>query len=134
MRDRGVGGEGPIRFTSAILPVYLRRTTNIEELLPWPYLKGVSTGRFGEALAALLGRDAPGLSAATARRLTGNWQEEHARSQQRDLSARRYVYIPPRSPDRGPFGHGSAGVLPADGPTASTSSPGSSTSGKTCWC
>jgi putative transposase len=94
VRDRGgaVGGE-PIRFTSAILPAYLRRTRTIEELLPWLYLKGVSTGQFEEALAALLGTDAPGLSAATVRRLTEAWQEEHERWQGRDLSSRRYVYL-----------------------------------------
>ena len=58
-----------IRFTSAVLPAYLRRTRNIEELLPWLYLKGISTGQFEEALTALLGPDAPGLSATTVRRL-----------------------------------------------------------------
>ena len=93
LRDRGIAGEEPIRFTSAILPAYLRRTKNLEELLPWLYLKGVSTGQFAEALTALLGPEAPGLSAATVRRLTEAWQEEHARWQRRDLSARRYVYI-----------------------------------------
>ena len=94
VRDRGgaVGGE-PIRFTSAVLPAYLRRTRNIEDLLPWLYLKGVSTGQFEEALAALLGTDAPGLSATTVRRLTEVWQEEHERWQGRDLSSRRYVYL-----------------------------------------
>ena len=94
VRDRGAteGGE-PIRFTSAILPAYLRRTKNLEELLPWLYLKGVSTGQFAEALTALLGPDAQGLSATTVRRLTEVWQEEHERWQERDLSARRYVYI-----------------------------------------
>jgi len=94
LRDRGGAGSGePIRFTSAILPAYLRRTKNLEEVLPWLYLKGVSTGQFGEALAALLGPDAPGLSASTVRRLTESWQEEHARWQKRDLSARRYIYL-----------------------------------------
>ena len=93
VRDRGAAAEAPIRFTSAILPAYLRRTRNIEELLPWLYLKGVSTGQFEEALAALLGPEAPGLSAATVRRLTAAWQEEHARWQGRDLSTRRYVYL-----------------------------------------
>jgi putative transposase len=93
VRDRGDGGSEPIRFSSAILPPYLRRTRDIEELLPWLYLKGVSTGQFAEALAALLGPDAPGLSAATVRRLTEAWQEEHARWRKRDLSARRYVYL-----------------------------------------
>jgi putative transposase len=93
LRDRGAGGDEPIRFTSAILPAYLRRARNIEELLPWLYLKGVSTGQFAEALTALLGPDAPGLSATTVRRLSEAWQEEHARWQQRDLSARRYVHL-----------------------------------------
>jgi putative transposase len=93
VRDRGGDGPGPVRFTSAVLPPYLRRARNVEELLPWLYLKGVSTGQFAEALAALLGPDAPGLSAATVRRLTEAWQEEHARWQKRDLSGRRYVYL-----------------------------------------
>ena len=93
VRDRGAGDAAPIRFASAVLPAYLRRTRNIEELLPWLYLKGVSTGQFGEALAALLGADASGLSAATVRRLSESWQEEHERWRQRDLSARRYVYL-----------------------------------------
>ncbi len=93
VRDRAAEGDAPIRFSSAILPAYLRRTKNIEELLPWLYLKGVSTGQFTEALTALLGPEAPGLSATTVRRLTEAWQEEHARWQQRDLSTRRYVYL-----------------------------------------
>jgi putative transposase len=93
VHDRGAEGGAPIRFTSAVLPPYLRRTRNIEELLPWLYLKGVSAGQFAEALTALLGPDAPGLSASTVRRLTEAWQEEHARWQERDLSTRRYVYL-----------------------------------------
>src|SRR6476659_8643955 len=93
LRDRGRADADPIRFASAILPAYLRRTRNIEELLPWLYLKGISTGQFAEALTALLGPEAPGLSAATVRRLTEAWQGEHTRWQQRDLSARRYVYL-----------------------------------------
>jgi putative transposase len=94
IRDRGSVTDGePIRFTSAVLPAYLRRTKNIEELLPWLYLKGVSTGQFAEALTALLGPQAPGLSATTVRRLTEAWQQEHEHWQQRDLSARRYVYV-----------------------------------------
>src|ERR671911_2461209 len=94
VRDRGADDESErIRFTSAVLPAYLRRTKNVEELLPWLYLKGVSTGQFEEALAALLGADAPGLSATTVRRLTAAWQDEHERWRQRDLSARHYVYL-----------------------------------------
>jgi transposase-like protein len=133
VRDRGDGSSARIRFTSAVLPAYLRRTKNVEELLPWLYLKGISTGQFEEALAALLGTDAPGLSATTVRRLTEAWQDEHERWQGRDLSARRYVYLPPRSADRGPSGNGSAGLLAADGRTVSTSRHGSSTTGNASW-
>ena len=93
IRDRGAADGAPIRFTSAVLPAYLRRTRNVEELLPWLYLKGISTGQFEEALAALLGPDAPGLSATTIRRLVSAWQDEHERWQSRDLSTRRYVYV-----------------------------------------
>jgi transposase-like protein len=94
VRDRqGSGSEGPIRFSSAILPRYLRRTKSIEELLPWLYLKGISTGDFSEALAALLGPEAPGLSASTIARLKEVWQGELEHWQKRDLSARRYVYF-----------------------------------------
>jgi transposase-like protein len=93
VRDRGPDGSGRIRFTSAVLPAYLRRTKNLEELLPWLYLKGISTGQFEKALAALLGAEAPGLSATTVRRLTAAWQDEHEHWQTRDLSARRYVYL-----------------------------------------
>ena len=94
LRDRGSAADGePIRFTSAVLPAYLRRTRNIEELLPWLYLKGVSTGQFAEALTSLLAPETPGLSPATVRRLTDGWQDEHERWQKRDLSARRYVYL-----------------------------------------
>lgn len=93
IRDRGAADGVPIRFTSAVLPAYLRRTRNVEELLPWLYLKGISSGQFEEALAVLLGPDAPGLSATTIRRLVAVWQEEHERWQGRDLSTKRYVYV-----------------------------------------
>jgi transposase-like protein len=85
--------RGRIRFTSAILPPYLRKTKSIETLLPWLYLKGVSTGDFTDALAAILGKDAPGLSAATISRLKTVWQDEYNQWQQRDLSNKRYVYF-----------------------------------------
>ena len=94
MRDRGADDESNrIRFTSAVLPAYLRRARNVEELLPWLYLKGISTGQFEDALTVCKGPDAPGLSAATIRRLVSAWQEEHRRWQGRDLSAKRYVYV-----------------------------------------
>ena len=81
------------RFTSKILPPYLRKTKSIEELLPWLYLKGVSTGDFSEALASLLGPACPGLSATTVTRLTKIWQEEHAEWSTRSLEGKQYVYI-----------------------------------------
>ena len=92
VRDRGTGGER-IRFSPAILPAYARRTRSLEVLIPILHLKGVSSGDFEDALAALLGKDAPGLSASTIARLKEVWSEEHARWQSRDLSAKRYVYM-----------------------------------------
>jgi len=91
-RDRKTEGT-PIRFRSTLLPPYLRRTRSIEELLPWLYLKGVSTGDFSEALAALLGRDAPGLSAGTIGRLKEKWKEDLDLWQKRNLKGDRYVYL-----------------------------------------
>ena len=81
------------RFTSAILPPYLRKTRSVEELIPWLYLKGISTGDFSEALAALLGPDAPGLSATTVVRLKEVWRQEYDTWCRRDLSGERYVYL-----------------------------------------
>ena len=85
--------SGPIRFRSSLIPPYLRRTKSMEELIPWLYLKGISTGDFSEALAALVGRDAPGLSASTISRLKAVWEEEYEQWQKRDLSHKHYVYI-----------------------------------------
>ncbi len=94
VRDRQPDPQnGRIRFSSSILPPYLRRTRSIETLLPWLYLKGISTGDFTDALAALLGKDAPGLSAATISRLKSVWQDEYKQWQQRDLSNKRFVYF-----------------------------------------
>jgi putative transposase len=94
VRDRKPDHEsGPLRFTSSLLPPYLRKTKSMEELIPWLYLKGISTSDFTEALAALLGKDAPGLSASTISRLKDIWQEDLEHWQKRDLSSKRYVYI-----------------------------------------
>jgi len=94
VRDRGeVVETEKIRFTSAILPKWARRTRSLDALLPILYLRGISTGDFQEALAALLGKDAPNLSPAVITRLTAEWQEEYDAWQKRDLSARRYVYV-----------------------------------------
>ena len=82
-----------VRFTSAILPRWSRRTRSLDALLPILYLRGVSAGDFQEALAALLGKDAPNLSPSAIARLKAEWEAEYGRWQRRDLSARRYVYI-----------------------------------------
>ena len=95
VRDRGPAAADAerIRFTPAILPPYARRSKSLEVLIPILYLQGIWTGDFEEALAALLGKDAPGLSASTIARLKEVWVDEHNRWKKRDLSARRYVYV-----------------------------------------
>jgi len=94
IRDRGATEDVErVRFTSALLPKWARRTRSLDALLPVLYLRGVSTGDFQEALAALLGKDAPNLSPSVIARLTAEWQAEYERWQGRDLSARRYVYV-----------------------------------------
>jgi putative transposase len=92
VRDRGDNDE-KITFVPRLLPRYLRKTTSIEELLPWLYLKGVSSGDFQEALAALLGQDAKGLSATTITRLKADWWADYEAWQKRDLSTRRFLYV-----------------------------------------
>ena len=89
VRDRSCSG---IKFNSSLLPPYLKRARSVDELIPWLYLKGVSTGDFQEALCALLGKQAGGLSANTVSRLKAGWVQEHAVWRKRDLSDRRYVY------------------------------------------
>ena len=91
--DRRKDAPSKVRFTSSILPPYLRRTKSIEELLPWLYLKGISTGDFSEALAALLGKNAPGLSASTIGRRKDVWSDELKQWQQRSLKGKEYVYF-----------------------------------------
>ena len=93
VRDRLGSAEDRIRFSSAILPPYARRSKSLEVLIPILYLKGISTGDFAEALSALLGPNAGGLSAYTIARLKEVWADEHARWLKRDLSAKRYVYF-----------------------------------------
>ena len=89
VRDRSGSG---VRFNSSLLPPYLKRARSVEELLPWLYLKGVSTGDYQDALAALLGDQAKGLSANTISRLKQHWIDEHRSWCQSDLSQKRYVY------------------------------------------
>jgi transposase-like protein len=92
VRDRKPGAD-KITFTPSILPRYLRKAKSVEELLPWLYLKGVSTGDFSEALAALLGPHARGLSAKTITRLKASWWADYQAWQKRDLGTRRFLYI-----------------------------------------
>lgn len=82
-----------IRFTSAILQKWARRSRSLDALMPVLYLLGISTGDFQEALAPIMGKDAPNLSPSVISRLTGEWQQDYERWQRRDLSARRYFYI-----------------------------------------
>jgi transposase-like protein len=82
-----------IRFESSVLPPYLRRTKALEELIPWLYLKGVSTGDFTDALGAILGKNTVGLSATNIVRLKSGWTEEYEAWSKRSLAGKRYVYI-----------------------------------------
>lgn len=90
VRDRSCS---VIHFNSALLPPYLKRTQSVEDLLPWLYLKGISTGDHQEALVVLLGENAQGLSSNTICRLKAKWQEEHCQWSKRDLKGKNYVYI-----------------------------------------
>jgi putative transposase len=90
---RAAGDRDRIRFSSAILPLWARRTKSLDALLPILYLRGISTGDFLDALSALLGKDAPNLSPSVISGLKAQWQGEYECWQKRDLSARRYVYV-----------------------------------------
>jgi transposase-like protein len=93
VRDNSSEREGRVRFSSSILPPYLRRSKAIDELIPWLYLKGISTGDFTEALQALVGEDAPALSVNVVVRLTQQWSQEYDAWSRRDLSEKQYVYV-----------------------------------------
>jgi putative transposase len=94
LRDRDAGSASErIRFPSALLPRWARRTRSLDAVLPILSLRGVSMGDFQEALAALLGPEAPNLSPAVIGRLRDQWQADYTRWQRRDLSARHYVYL-----------------------------------------
>lgn len=94
VHDRRINENGQrVRFSSKILPPYLRRTKSLDELIPWLYLRGISTGDFTEALAALLGPGARGLSATNIVRLKESWQQEYAHWSKRSLKDRPYAYL-----------------------------------------
>jgi putative transposase len=88
VRDREAGS----RFSSQILPPFMRRVPSVDALIPVLYLKGISTGDFSEALAAILGSNAAGLSATNIVRLKEGWKTEYEAWAARDLSTKRYVY------------------------------------------
>lgn len=92
VHDRRAGEEREL-FSSKILPPYLRKTRSVEELLPWLYLKGISTGDFNEALQSLVGPECPGLSASTVTRLLEGWQAEYHQWSKRPLADKHYVYL-----------------------------------------
>ena len=92
VRDRRPAEQREM-FTPGVLPKYLRRTKSIEDMIPWLYLKGISTNDFPEALQSLLGPDAKGLSASTITRLKAVWEEEYDEWSQRSLAGKRYVYM-----------------------------------------
>ena len=94
VNDQRVDDDGERqRFTSRILPPYMRRSPQVAEVLPLLYLRGLSTGDFREALPVLLGKDAAGLSPTNIARLTAAWDEEYQAFRRRDLSACDYVYV-----------------------------------------
>ena len=93
VHDKRPREGGREKFSSAILPPYLRKTRSMEDLIPWLYLKGVSTGDFSEALAALIGVDTPGFSASTVTRLKESWEQDYQAWNARDLTGKNYVYI-----------------------------------------
>jgi transposase-like protein len=93
VRDNSPNPDDRVQFTPSVLPAYLRRTDAIEELIPWLYLKGISTGDFAEALQALVGERAKGLSANVIVRLKEQWSDEYEQWNKRDLSDKHYVYV-----------------------------------------
>ena len=93
VRDKSCDPDDRVRFCSSILPPYLRKSKSVEELIPWLYLKGISTGDFSEALQALIGPNAAGFSANVVVRLKEQWSQEYDVWCRRDLSGKQYVYV-----------------------------------------
>ena len=93
VRDKSADQQNRVRFSPQVLPPYLKRTNNIEDLIPWLYLKGLSTGDFTEALQSLLGEEAKGLSANVIVRLKEKWSQEYEAWSKRDLTGKQYAYV-----------------------------------------
>jgi len=83
----------PVVFRSALVPPYVRKSRSLEAALPWLYLKGVSSGEMSEALGALVGPEALGLSASCVSRLKTNWGKEYDQWSKRRLDKYQWVYI-----------------------------------------
>ena len=115
VRDNSPRKEKRVQFSSAILPPYLRRSKAIDELIPWLYLKGISTGDFSEALQSLLGEEAPGLSPNVIVRLKEQWDQEYEAWNRRDLSeqALRLRLGGRHSRQRSPGRQGKSAAMPA---------------------
>jgi putative transposase len=90
---RSLEAGGGIRFSSKLVPPYVRKTASLEAAIPWLYLRGISTGDLSEALGALLGKEASGLSASTVVRLKQIWEEEYDVWRRRRLEKKKYVYL-----------------------------------------
>lgn len=90
VRDRSRNG---VKFTSAVVPPYVRKARRVEAALPWLYLRGISTGDMQDALSVLLGEDAKGLSPAVVSRLKAQWTEAYTAWNRRDLTGEHYVYL-----------------------------------------
>jgi putative transposase len=93
VRDKRPVAQGREKFTSKILPPYLRKAKSVEELIPWLYLKGISTSDMGQALAALVGPAAQGLSASVVTRLIRQWEGDLQQWRLRSLADQQYVYV-----------------------------------------
>ena len=93
VRDNAPTSEDRVFFAPSVLPPYLRRSKSVDELIPWLYLKGISTGDFSEALSALLGKDAPNLSPNVVVRLKEKWSQEYEAWSRRELSQKHYLYV-----------------------------------------
>ena len=93
VRDKSADKKNRVSFSPNVLPPYLKRTNNIEDLIPWLYLKGLSSGDFSEALQSLLGEQAKGLSANMIVRLKEKWSQEYEAWSKRDLTGKQYAYV-----------------------------------------
>ena len=93
VRDKEIEDDNEIVFQSKLIPKYLRKTKSMEALIPWLYLRGISTGDMSDAVAALVGENASGFSPTTISRLKEGWAKEHDDWSKRDISDKSYVYF-----------------------------------------